>query len=70
MNRRYILSCCASDHTGQVWLSLFNDQAEKLLGGVTANDLNTYKEDGNEIAYENVFSDALFKTFVMRVSII
>jgi replication factor A1 len=70
MNRRYILSCCVSDHTGQVWLSLFNDQAEKLLGGVTANELNVYKEDGNEIAYENVFSDALFKTFVMRVSII
>jgi replication factor A1 len=70
MNRRYILSCCASDHSGQVWLSLFNDQAEKLLGCVTANELNAYKEQGDEIAYEKVFSDALFKTFVMRVSII
>ena len=38
--RRYVLSLSASDHTGSTWLSAFNDEGLKLLGGTTADQLN------------------------------
>jgi hypothetical protein len=55
-----------ADQTGSSWFSLFNDTAEKLLGK-TAEELYQFKMSGNELDYEKVFSDALFKTVVGKV---
>lgn len=66
-HRRYILSVQMADYTGNGWFSLFNDAAEKLLG-CPAQTLFELRSDMNEAAYEKIFSDALFKTFVCKVN--
>ncbi|KAM3162701.1 Replication protein A subunit [Lachancea thermotolerans] len=40
---RYMLTVSVLDETGQIWLTLFNEQAEQLLG-VDANSMVKYKE--------------------------
>lgn len=44
---RYMLTISIMDQTGQIWLTLFNDQAEQLLG-VSANELTELKESNNQ----------------------
>lgn len=46
-----------ADHTGQMWLSLFNDQAEEIIGK-NANDLAVMKDE----------SESDFMAFVKRAS--
>lgn len=43
---RYILTISVVDATGQLWVTLFEDQA-KILLGFSANDLVKYKEEDN-----------------------
>jgi len=62
--QRYILSCVCSDYTGQLTLTLYNEQAEKLLGH-TANQLSKFLEDDNVQEYENCYSRLLFKSFIV-----
>ncbi|KAH3901733.1 replication factor A subunit protein RFA1 SCDLUD_001506 [Saccharomycodes ludwigii] len=45
-NYRYTLSISVLDETGQMWLTLFNEQAETLLG-VSANKLMEIKENSD-----------------------
>ena len=52
-----------------MWLSLFNDQTEKLLGGITADQLHLLKEQGDESSFGQAFTDALFKTYLMKVRV-
>lgn len=65
---RYVMSAVVADHTGGTWVSLFNETAEKILG-VPASTLHEFRLQANELAYEQVFADALFKTYVMRLRI-
>lgn len=44
---RYMLTISIMDQTGQIWLTLFNDQAEQLVG-VSANELTELKENNNQ----------------------
>lgn len=67
--RRYVMSISMSDHTGSNWFSLFNEHAEKLLGGVTAQQLHEWRTEGNETMYEKAFSDALFKTVIAKIRV-
>jgi replication factor A1 len=66
--QRYILSCICSDFTGQLTLTLYNEQAEKLLG-INANQLSNLLEDNNILEYEKRFTQVLFKSYVMVVKI-
>lgn len=68
MVRRFILSVVASDHTGQQWVSLFNDTATKMLG-CSADALSDFKNEGNDSSYEKAFSDAQWKTFTCKVRV-
>lgn len=43
MYHRYIFSFAVSDYTGQMWLQVFNDQAQQLLKGRTANEMFNLK---------------------------
>ena len=36
---------------------------------VTADQLNDLKSRGEQVAYDEYFSNALFKTFIVRVSL-
>ncbi|ODV93347.1 hypothetical protein PACTADRAFT_51948 [Pachysolen tannophilus NRRL Y-2460] len=38
-NYRYILTISVIDHSGQLWLTLFNNEVESLLDGTTANEI-------------------------------
>ena len=58
------------DESGSTWVTAFNDQAEKLLGGVTAKELFEMRRTDNTAAYDKVFADCLFKPFIAKVSIL
>ena len=66
--QRFVLSCICSDYSGQLTLTFYNEQAEKLLG-VTASQLNYYLESGNLLEYDKCFSKVLFKSFSMSVKL-
>jgi replication factor A1 len=44
---RYILSVTANDHTGNSWLTLFNESAIELLNGTTAAQLKEMESNGD-----------------------
>lgn len=56
---RYIMSVNVSDHTGQIWLSLFDDVG-RIVMGMSADDL---KELQDRDAAGEAFQDANCKTF-------
>ncbi|RMZ82097.1 hypothetical protein DV737_g2151, partial [Chaetothyriales sp. CBS 132003] len=58
---RYILSVNVSDHTGQLWLSCFDDTGRQLIG-MTADKLMEIKET-NEKKLADIFSDANCRTW-------
>lgn len=61
---RYIMSVNVSDHTGQMWLSCF-DEVGRIIMGMPANDLMQMKEDDERAATE-AFAEANCKTLVFR----
>lgn len=66
---RYILSVSVADHTGQMWLTCFNEQG-KVVMGISANELEDLKkraqdEDVKEPLLE-AFAGANFQTFNFR----
>lgn len=62
---RYIMSVNVGDHTGQLWLSCFNEVGLAIMG-VPANDLMAMREEGESRQEEILFSEANCKTFVFR----
>jgi replication factor A1 len=64
-NYRYIMSCNVSDHTGQMWLSCFDDSARVIMG-MDANALTEARNDDEARATE-LFNDATCKTYNFRV---
>lgn len=62
---RYVLSLTANDHTGSYWLTAFNEVATDILGKEAIELLQLLQS--SEAEYEQVFKDALFKTFLLRI---
>ncbi|EME81073.1 uncharacterized protein MYCFIDRAFT_29007 [Pseudocercospora fijiensis CIRAD86] len=62
---RYIMSVNVSDHTGQLWLSCFDDVGQAMLG-MPANELMVAKEEGDEKRVTDAFADANCKSFVFK----
>ena len=58
---RYIMSINASDHTGQLWLSCFDETGRQLLG-ISADELMEIKET-DEKRLSDIFSDANCRTW-------
>ncbi|KAF2115515.1 hypothetical protein BDV96DRAFT_493272 [Lophiotrema nucula] len=66
---RYVLNVNVADHTGQLWLSCFDD-AGRMIVGMPANDLMDIKEKDDENSTTNFMTamqDATCKTFNFRV---
>ncbi|KAK2762830.1 Replication factor A protein 1 [Arachnomyces sp. PD_36] len=61
---RYIISINVSDHTGQTWLSCFDD-AGRVLMGITADQLMELREN-DEKAATKIFQEANCKTWNFR----
>jgi replication factor A1 len=62
---RYIMSLNVNDHTGQLWLSCFDDVG-RLVMGMTADQLMDLKEN-DTAAMERAFEDANCKTFTFKI---
>lgn len=64
---RYIMQCNVSDHTGQLWLSCF-DESGRTIMGMPANELWAMKEDEeNPGKAEQAFQNATCKTLIFNV---
>ena len=61
---RYIMSANVCDHTGQLWLSCF-DETGRMIMGMSADQLMELRET-NDAAYAEAFAEANCKTFVFR----
>lgn len=61
---RYVLSFNVSDHTGQIWLSCFDDVGRMVMG-MSADQLNELKENGDK-AGEERFQEANCTTWLFK----
>ncbi|KAJ5590100.1 Replication factor A protein 1 [Penicillium hetheringtonii] len=61
---RYIMPISVSDHTGQLWLSCF-DETGRLIMGMSADDLMQLHED-DPVAFGEVFQEANCRTWNFR----
>ena len=64
-DHRYIMSFNVADHTGQIWISCFNETGQQVMG-MPAADVVAMKDEGDERRIAEVFADANCKTFVFR----
>ncbi|KAL9686081.1 hypothetical protein QQ045_023536 [Rhodiola kirilowii] len=66
---RYIMVAKVSDATGEMWLSIFNDQAESIIG-CTADELDIIKsQEGDETQYQMKLKQATWVPHLFRVSV-
>ncbi|KAJ8536318.1 hypothetical protein K7X08_034719 [Anisodus acutangulus] len=65
---RYIMALEVSDASGEAWLSVFNDQAEKTLG-CSADELDKLKSEEGETAYQMKLKEATWVPHLFRVSV-
>jgi replication factor A1 len=61
---RYIMSLNVNDHTGQLWLSCF-DEVGRMIMGMSADQLQELK-DNDEAAMRQAFEDANCKTMLFK----
>ncbi len=61
---RYIMGVNVNDHTGELWLSCFDDVG-KMIMGMSGNELMELKEN-DTAAMEKAFGEAICKTFTFR----
>lgn len=64
---RYILSLMVCDHSGSTWLTAFNEAAQALLGGVTADQMNQLKNENNKAAADDIFKAANFREYLFKI---
>ncbi|XP_065846817.1 replication protein A 70 kDa DNA-binding subunit-like isoform X2 [Oscarella lobularis] len=64
---RFILQLHIADFSGEQWISCFNETSETLLG-ISSEKLGNLKET-NEIAFDQVFTDAVFKVYNFRLRV-
>jgi replication factor A1 len=65
-NYRLILSLNVNDHTGQLWLSCFDDIGRMIMGGMDGNQLMDLKENDN-VAFEKAFQNVNGKTYNFKI---
>ncbi|KAF2101606.1 replication factor A 1, rfa1 [Rhizodiscina lignyota] len=61
---RYIMSVNVEDHTGQLWLNIFDDIG-RIIMGMSADELMDIKENDDQKA-KDAFAEANCKTYVFR----
>lgn len=62
---RYIMSVNVSDHSGQLWLSCFDDVGRTIMG-IGANELMEIKENGDDNKFNAIFAEANCQTYNWR----
>lgn len=69
--RRWIFSGTISDDTSTTWVSLFNEQAETLFGGLTADDVysRTMENNPDQDAYDSIFARANYSEWIFKCKV-
>jgi replication factor A1 len=69
--RRWIFSGTISDDTSTTWVSLFNEQAETLFGGLMADDVyaRTMENNPDQDAYDSYFARANHTEWVFKCKV-
>jgi replication factor A1 len=71
--RRWIFSGVVEDATSSTWVSFFNEQAETLFDGLTADQCYEQTHDDRGVtdqdAYDSVFAKALYKEFIFKCKV-
>ena len=62
---RYIMSVNVADHTGQFWLSCFDETGRQIMG-ISADKLVEFQESGDDKAAQDAFQEANSQTFIFR----
>jgi replication factor A1 len=62
---RYVLQICVSDHTGQKWISAFDESARVIMGH-SADELQQLKDDGDETKFTKMIEDATCRSWSFR----
>ncbi|KAL0342438.1 UNVERIFIED_CONTAM: Replication protein A DNA-binding subunit B [Sesamum calycinum] len=65
---RYIMAVKVSDASGEAYLSVFNEQAEKIIG-CSADELNELKSQDGDSAYQAKLKEATWVPHLFRVSV-
>lgn len=63
---RYILNMNVMDHTGQFWVTGFNEVAEVIMG-ISANDLQAIRETGDDAKFSSHFQTVMGRTFTFQM---
>ncbi|KAF5205815.1 Replication protein a dna-binding subunit b [Thalictrum thalictroides] len=67
-NLRYIMVVKVADPSGEAWLSVFNEQAEQIIG-CSAEELDRMKKDGNDNLFNLKLKEATWAPHLFRVSV-
>jgi len=67
--RRFVLSLVLTDYSGNTWVTAFNDPAELLLGGKTADECYEMRARGDEQGYKECFSKGQFKQCIFKLRV-
>lgn len=69
--RRWIFSGTVTDDTCTTWVSMFNEQAEILFAGATADEVykRTMDENHDQDAYDSYFARANFSDWVFKCKV-
>jgi replication factor A1 len=62
---RYILTVSVLDQSGQLWITMFEDQAKQFLG-ISANDLVKYRDEDNN-KFTHIVSAVQMKEYEFRI---
>ncbi|KAJ9560057.1 hypothetical protein OSB04_005217 [Centaurea solstitialis] len=65
---RYILAAKFSDATGGAWFSVFNNEAEKIIG-CSADELDKMKSEGDGSGFQLQLKKATWVPYLFRVSV-
>ncbi|XP_047971793.1 replication protein A 70 kDa DNA-binding subunit B-like [Salvia hispanica] len=65
---RYIMAVKVSDASGEAFISVFNDQADKMIG-CTADELNEIKLHDGEASYQKKLKEATWVPHLFRISV-
>lgn len=64
---RYIFNCAVMDSSGQIWITLFDNEARKLFGGMDAGELIKLKEAPDQHDFMEMINGITFKEYNFRI---
>jgi hypothetical protein len=68
MSFRYIMVIKVSDPTGETWVSVFNEHAEKIIG-CSADELDRIRKEVNSILWTDSIGFLLFSLFALPLTV-